>query len=112
MLPFQHLDVYRCALDFSKMAHQLAERCPPAQKDLVEQLRRAALSIPLNIAEGNGKIGRDCRRFYQIARGSVMECGAIYDVCSILGIVGESEHKEAMILLDRMTAMLTKMTRA
>ena len=73
MLGFQRLDVYRCAVRFLGLAAALAHRCTRGQAELVDQLRRAALSIPLNIAEGSGKIGRDPARYYTIARGSALD---------------------------------------
>jgi four helix bundle protein len=111
MLPFQNLNVYARSLDFLRLVTPLADRCPTQHKELADQLRRAALSIPLNIAEGNGKTGKDGRRYYQIARGSVMECGAIVDAATIFGLVTAEEQKDAAQLLDEMVAMLTRMTR-
>ncbi|MFN0248337.1 MAG: four helix bundle protein [Kofleriaceae bacterium] len=58
-------------------AKALLHRIPKGHADLVDQLRRAAQSIPQNIAEGAGKTGRaDKARYYAIARGSAMECAA------------------------------------
>jgi four helix bundle protein len=49
---------------------------------IIQSLKRASWSIPLNIAEGCGKLSNvDKQRFHSIARGSAMECGAILDVC-------------------------------
>ncbi|MEA2060653.1 MAG: four helix bundle protein, partial [Thermodesulfobacteriota bacterium] len=49
------------------------------------QLKRAAWSIPLNIAEGCGKSSiNDKRRFYSISRGSAMECAAIRELQAII----------------------------
>ena len=57
----------------------------PGNSTLCEQLRRAAFSISLNIAEETGKHGRSDRlRFYSIARGSVMEGAAITDIICII----------------------------
>jgi four helix bundle protein len=73
MFGFQKLDVYRCAVAFLGVASTLAERVPRGHSALSDQLRRAALSVPLNIAEGSGKgtmEDREARRFYAIARGS------------------------------------------
>jgi four helix bundle protein len=52
MFGFQKLDVYRCAVTFLGVASTLAERVPRGHSALADQLRRAALSVPLNIAEG------------------------------------------------------------
>jgi four helix bundle protein len=109
MLGFQRLDVYRCAVRFLGLASSLAGRVPRGHADLVDQFRRAALSIPLNIAEGSGKDGRDATRFYAIARGSAMECAAILDAMESLGLVEGSAVGEERELLERVVSMLTKM---
>ena len=75
-------------------------------------MRRAALSIPLNIAEALGKPGeQDRARFYAIARGSAMECGAIIDACLLLGATTPQDATRAEALLERIVAMLSKMCR-
>jgi four helix bundle protein len=111
MLGFQRLDVYRCAVRFLGLAASLAGRVPRGNAELVEQLRRAALSIPLNIAEGSGKEGRDGARFYVIARGSAMECAAILDAMESLGLVDGAGVGGERELLERIVSMLTKMRR-
>jgi four helix bundle protein len=112
MFGFQRLDVYRCAVTFLGKAAALAERVPRGHASLADQLRRAALSVPLNIAEGSGKPGtRDAQRFYAIARGSALECAAIVDALENLGFVAQDEVGEARGLLERVVSMLTKMTR-
>ncbi len=55
MFGFQKLDVYRCAVTFLGVASALAERVPRRHSELADQPRRAALSVPLNIAEDSGK---------------------------------------------------------
>jgi len=52
MLSFQRLDTYRCASEFFAIAVQLCATIPRGQAELRDRLRRAALSVPLNIAEG------------------------------------------------------------
>ena len=79
---------------------------------LVDQLRRAALSVPLNIAEGAGRVSEaDVARHYGIARGSAMECAAIVDVLRVLGALDEARHSSALDLLGRVVSMLTKLAR-
>ena len=81
---------------FLPAAAAIAETLPPRYAAMAEQLRRASLSIPLNIAEGSGEsTGPDQRRFYAIARGSAMECTAIIDARHALSLVDQSRAQEA-----------------
>jgi four helix bundle protein len=109
MLGFQRLDVYQCAIRFLATSSMLAQRAPRGHSELADQFRRAALSIPLNIAEGSGKGDRDARRFYAIARGSAMECAAVLDAMEALGFVEDEEIGEARKLLERIVSMLTRL---
>ena len=78
MLSFQKLDVYRCSVEFLALSTTLAQNLPKGHAGLAEQLRRAALSIPLNIAEAVGRAS-EAVRHHAIARGSAMECAAIVE---------------------------------
>ncbi len=110
MLAHKKLDVYRCALEFLALAIRV--EVPRGYGALGDQLRRAALSIPLNIAEAVGKPGDDDRaRFFAIARGSAMECSAIVDSCALLGAMSAHDATKAEELLERIVAMLTRMCR-
>jgi len=67
-------------------------------------------AIPLNIAEGNGKAtDGDRRRYFEIARGSALECGAMQDVMEACGVMSAEENTKAKVLLDRIVAMLTRL---
>ena len=112
MFGFQKLDVYQCATRLFARSAPLAERAPRGYGALADQLRRAALSIPLNIAEGSGKFDKDARRFYAIARGSALECAAILDAFDSLAVVAADELTEPRALLDRIVAMLTVLLRS
>lgn len=111
MFGFQKLDVYQCATRLLALSAPLAERAPRGYGSLADQLRRAALSIPLNIAEGSGKFDKDARRFYAIARGSALECAAILDAFESLAVASAQELAAARELLDRIVAMLTVLLR-
>jgi four helix bundle protein len=88
------------------------ESLPRGNAALADQLRRASVSIPLNVAEAAGKVsGADRARYYAMARGSAMECGAITDVCRSLGVIDEMLADRGKALLIRIVAMLTKMCR-
>jgi len=67
-----------------------------------EQLDRASTSIPLNIAEGNGKFSaRDRARFFEVARGSALECAACLDVLLVRKLANEEQVVSAKERLAR-----------
>ncbi len=79
---FDHekLEVYREAIAFCGWVGELIGEIP-GKISAKDQLDRASTSIPLNIAEGNGKFSpADRGRFLEIARGSALECAACLDV--------------------------------
>jgi four helix bundle protein len=108
---FQRLDVYRAASEFLGCSWALSEKIPRGHSDLTDQLRRAALSIPLNIAEGSGKFTREAVRFYTIARGSALECAAVLDAVEVIGALKAEELVRARELLERIVSMLTGLIR-
>jgi len=112
MLSHKKLDVYQRSIEFLACALKTAEKLPRGQAPLADQLRRAAMSIPLNIAEGSGRTqaSADRMRFRGIARGSAMECGAILDVARLLAAISEAEWDQAKSLLVRVVEMLSKMS--
>jgi len=68
---------------------------------LADQLRRAAISIPSNVAEGNGRgTNRDSLRFLYIARGSLCELESQIDVCLLAGLI---ETEDSRNIADQMT---------
>jgi four helix bundle protein len=107
----ERLDVYQAAIEYVGWAYHLCERLK-GQRSAKEQLLRASQAIPLNIAEGNGKAtDGDRRRYFEIARASALECGAIQDVLEVCGALSAEENTEAKAVLDRIVAMLTKLGR-
>ena len=79
---FDHekLEVYREAIAFVAWLSAVLEGAVRVG-DVKDQLDRASTSIPLNIAEGNGKYTpKDRCRFFDIAHGSALECAAALDV--------------------------------
>jgi four helix bundle protein len=108
----ERLDVYQTSLEFVGTASQLINRLPTGHASLAQQLYRAAISVPLNIAEGAGEFSRkDKARFYRIALRSTTECAAILDVCKKLVLVDEESIQTGRQLLLRIVAMLTAMAR-
>ena len=112
MMSYEKLHVYQCSIEFLGIATQIIEHLPSGHGVIKDQLKRASISIPLNIGEGAGKRTKmDCNRYFTSARGSAMECGAVIDVCRKLDLIEDEPAKLGKELLERIVAMLTKMTR-
>lgn len=110
MLSFQNLDVYRCSIEFLALVTEIAKETPRGNAAVIDQLRRAAMSVPLNIAEAAGRTGAaDAARVFAIGRGSAMECAAVFDVLRVLGLVSDDRYRCGCELLGRTVAMLTKL---
>jgi four helix bundle protein len=115
LVHFDHerLDVYTAAVDFVVLAHGILSILPSGHGDLADQLRRAATSIALNIAEGAGEYSKaEKARFYRIARRSATECAAVLDVSMRLEIATAASCQPARDLLLRIVSMLVNMGRA
>lgn len=89
MLNFEKLIVWQKAIDYAEKLVRIADGLPQKyQYSFADQLRRAALSIPSNIAEGSGRnTSRDRANFYSIAKGSVYETVNIVKLLEKLGLV-------------------------
>ncbi len=79
--------------------------------DVVSQLQRAALSMPLNLTEGAGRQGKARRNFYRIAYGSARETKQIVEILANLNLVDASESEKCLALIDRVCAMCWNLTR-
>ncbi len=106
----ERLDCYRVALQLNTLAPRLI---PRGHRELRDQLTRASLSVPLNVAEGCGRRAPgEKAHFYVIARGSAMECAAIVDVVRSLALAPVAVCKDARRLIVRTVQMLTKLEAA
>ena len=112
VLDHERLDVYHVAVEFFSLALRILDNIPKDRRELRSQLERAAMSVPLNIAEGSGKPSPpDRARFYAIARGSALECGALLDVSGLMGYATSIQVDDGKRLLGRIVSMLTRMCR-
>ena len=100
--------VYGAALGLVSALRPVLDGLMKADRSLADQLRRAASSVVLNIAEGNRRAGRDRLQFFRIAAGSAAEVRAALDVARAWGMVGAAPEAEAE--LDRVLAMLWRLT--
>ena len=117
-LGHEKLDVYRLSIAYVAWVFEQSETLSGSHRHAQDQWLRASQSVPLNIAEGNGKSTTGDRRRYfvpsqrrqsSIARGSAFECAAIQDVLRAGGALNEQEHQERKNQLDRIAAMLSKL---
>jgi four helix bundle protein len=109
-LKHEKLDVYRLSIGYVAWVYEKAANLSGVHRPARDQWLRASQSIPLNIAEGNGKTAEaDRRRYFEIARGSVLECAAIQDVLVVGKGLAETESQERKVELDRMAAMLSRL---
>ena len=110
MIAYEKLDVYQLSLDFVELSLKHIGGLPTGYAELRSQWKRAAFSVPLNIAEGAGKSARyDKRRFYEIAKGSAMESAAIGDILQRAQVLTAIEHQQFKKLLHRIISMLSKL---
>lgn len=111
-LSHEKLDVYQRAVEFLAIAMELIESIPSGNGTIVDQLKRASISVVLNIAEGAGHPSLEKRQHhYAIARGSALECGSALDVCKILNIGKQNIIPKGKDTLVSVVAMLSKMCR-
>ena len=110
---FDHekLDVYQQAIAFGGSIGKLLGEVT-ARTAAKDQFDRASTSIPLNIAEGNGKFSdSDRSRFLEIARGSALECAACLDVLTVRKLVAPEQvipQKEQLVRIVNMLMGMLK----
>ncbi|TVP93877.1 MAG: four helix bundle protein [Planctomycetaceae bacterium] len=109
---FDHdrLDVYHLAIEYTADSFSFAKDLTGVDRHARDQWLRAAQSIPLNIAEGNGKRSpKDRARYFDIARESAFECAAIHDVLVASGGLSVDSSGQMKQKLKRIVSMLTRM---
>ena len=112
MFLFEKLVVYQRALSFAERVSSLTEQFPRGQRYLADQLNRASLSIPLNIAEGNGRrTVADRRNFFAISRGSVHECVPLIELCMRRALLTEDVSQGLRADLEDLAKMLAGLMR-
>lgn len=94
MFGFQKLQIYQLAKEIVKYSYKLTKKFPSEEKfALVQQMNRAAVSVPSNIAEGTSrKSNKDKAHFINIAYGSLMELVCQMEIAVELGYIEQSEY--------------------
>lgn len=112
---YKHLEVWKKAIQLVKIVYALAKQLPPEEKyALSDQIRRAVVSIPSNIAEGNGRASnRDYAHFLAIARGSLYETMTQLDIAQELGFIGgDDSQRQSMNEAESLALEIRKMLTA
>lgn len=92
-LSHTRLEVYSQSYKLTLAAYKLTKKLPESERfNLITQLRRAALSVHLNLAEGSSRRStQERKRYYEIARGSVIEIDAAIDIVVGLEYLNKNE---------------------
>lgn len=111
---YQELVVWQKSMTAVKMLYSLVKKLPKEELfALSDQMRRCAVSIPSNIAEGQQRksIG-EFSRFINIAQGSRAELETQLLICVSIGYLSEDDIAELMNLLSEINKMLSSLTKA
>ena len=105
------LDVFIAGKSLVISCYKVSKLLPPDERFIMtQQLRRAALSIQLNIAEGSSrKSDIERRRYYEISRGSVIEINTIFDIAVELEYFKKEDLTQTGDLIIKTFKMLSKM---
>ena len=110
---YRDLDIWQRAVNISVQVYQLTGEFPKSERyGLTSQMRRSAVSIASNIAEGHSRTTRDFARFLMIARGSVSELETQVEIARRIGLLtGEAASKlfeELRIIGKQLNSLIRK----
>lgn len=110
-LAHKQLEVYKSAIKIVKTVYSLTAKFPVEEKFLlVNQIRRAAVSVCSNIAEGAARISKtERKRFYEISRSSVVELDTQIQICVMLGYLDIRLAETLTPDMEAVFKMLSKM---
>jgi len=114
MFPFEKLEVWQQAIEFADRVYRLTRAFPGDERfGLTSQMRRAAVSIASNIAEGSARYSRDdFARFLEIATGSLFEVVTQATIGRRQGFVSEPDYRELYEAAERQGRMLSGLRRS
>ncbi|TMI85536.1 MAG: four helix bundle protein [Bacteroidetes bacterium] len=110
-LNHQSLDVYHAVRELTKEVYHVSTKLPTNERfNMVQQIRRAGLSVKLNLAEGSSRRSPiERKRFSEVARGSIIEIDAILETAVDLDYFRTDELSALATLLNKCFAMLSNM---
>ena len=114
MRPHQKLDLWKRAIDFVVAIYRLTERFPKEEKfGLTSQLRRAAVSVAANIAEGAARTSlKEFMQFLSHSQGSASEVDTELLIASRLGYLSERDYLDLSRDIDDIGRMITRLSQS
>jgi len=114
MATYESLDVWQMSHQQALLIYELTSKFPVDERfELISQLRRAAISTPVNIAEGNARFTKgEHKQFLSFAKGSNEEVHYLLRLSRDLGYILKDTYEEMTANCDRISKMLTKLTQA
>jgi four helix bundle protein len=103
-------DALEVALQINRVVAPLAREIAQHDPDMARQIRKAAQSIPANLAEGRKRVGRDRLHLFRVANGSAAEVKVTLASAEAWGFVDTAALAEPLELLDRELAMTWRLT--
>lgn len=112
--PYHDLILWKEAYSFSLEAYKASTGFPSEERyGITSQLRRAAVSVVLNIVEGHGKkTAKDFLRFLDTAKGSLRECAVLLEYCRDLNYLAAEDFDRLDGHHNRVSYLLNNFTRA
>jgi four helix bundle protein len=106
---FRDLLIWQRSMKLTGHIYALTATLPRSETfGLSQQMRRAAVSVPSNIAEGHGRVtGKTFAQFLRQARGSQNELETQTELCIELGLVGAVDCTEILKEIDEVSRMIT-----
>ncbi len=110
----EDLDVFRLSHEMTLLIYELTNEFPKEERfSLVVQMRKAAYSVPMNLAEGANRLNtKEYRQFVGIAKGSAGEVKYQLMLAKDLGYIKEKKHTELRSSYERIGQMLTGLARS
>ena len=113
MINFEKLNVYQDAIVLSLKLYKLTNRFPRHEQfGLVSQLRRAAVSISLNIAEGSSRTKKEFAHFLDMARGSCYELIPLLKISFELRYIEKSQQEELTQEVDNLAKRINALKKS
>lgn len=105
---FEDLDAWKIALDFTEKIYVITRDFPKEEiYGITSQLRRASLSIALNIAEGKGRYSnKEMKQFLFVARGSLYETITLMKMCLKLKYLSEEKYRVLIVECEKIQSKI------